>query len=1365
LWLLPLLLFSAAPAHATNEAAHGWCEDGNQQVILSGLMSTTLAQESFPQCTIYVYNHGGGLATIYSDENNTPLANPFTANTNGQWIFYANDGRYDVNMSGGTPIAFPGPVTISDITLGGSGGGSGVGRRVCIMRAGSDDGSALTNAQIAPQTIQCEITDDATVIEVDVTADGGTPTTIASRIRGGASVDLVSSTLTTGAVGALACSNATGSLGIDGTTTCAMTLQNTTLAAGDYLYTRTATAGGVAKVFTVSVVFTQAGGGGGGGGTGLTSIGLTMPSWLTVANSPLTSNGTLAVTPTAGQSSHLVIGTCNAATTFAPCLLVAADLPNTAVSPGSYTNANITVDAQGRLTAASNGASGGIGTPGMPTTSVQFNCAGAFCGDAAMIWDNTAKSLNLSNGSLGASEATLDLSGSGAGTSFQGFPAILAVRAPDENGPWGQVWTNEVYKASTGGAAGQFWELFINDAGDTFFQWGGGTGPGVSDQGIQFYHNGEVETGGPLQIDDLVNAANGAFGIALDPNGIGAFTFSEAFDSVHGVTPTLGIPSYATDPNTAGWGAGQKGREWFNSTGNVVKYWNGSSVQTLGTGASTPCTSTALSIQYNLAGAFACTPMTYTVGSTTLATNAITVDASLATSVKLPYLWIVNSSAPSAISGNSICYATTTNINCSINGGGFNAINIGVTPVTLGGTGLATLTAHALIAGNGTSAVTVLGTGTLNDCLLSAGAGADPAFGACPGSGTITSFSAGNLSPLFTSSVATATTTPALTFALTSAAGGTVFGRSAGTTGAPAYTSTPVLGIPTSVIGTLGFAGNTSGTATITPQAAAGTPNLVLPILSGTFAVSATAPVTLNTTTGDIGCATCFRTDANGTSGAFVYTFAAATSIVPMRVAAGATVAANGQMAFDTTNNNLHFYNGNDRVVAVFDGTAQVNGGCLQATVAASKVEVTNTGVNCNGAGSVAFSALTSSTNTTATMHVGTGATLDTSGSGVLNANEISATTIPATSTADQVLQTTASATGAWKSVPLCTDTGGQHLNYDTSTHTWSCGTSGTSGPSALSSITAMTTNATINNGDNPLRWNWDGTTSGRVGFLVSENIASTSAGTPVLFAVRAIASSTMNPFEASFNGLGVRMNTSGVLQAVSTGGIDWPALLNYPSACVNQFIRALSDTPTCATVSLTADVSGILPQANGGTNTANAPIKRAYFQFAGNNATTVGAGWDLPVTTPMVATSKIDGTNGTVQGTLNAADGQIAYATWIIPDDFTSFNSAKIRFTTTDTTNGHTIIFNIATACTNPNATVTDTPNYNVANAFTTVTIAGGAVANAAYSTTAGTVTATGCAAGYILHMKLTRATDTATDTAVALTGGLLLAYNGSYQ
>lgn len=121
-----------------------------------------------------------------------------------------------------------------------------------------------------------------------------------------------------------------------------------------------------------------------------------------------------------------------------------------------------------------------------------------------------------------------------------------------------------------------------------------------------------------------------------------------------------------------------------------------------------------------------------------------------------------------------------------------------------------------------------------------------------PSGGTVTTVSTGNLSPLFTASIANATTTPALSFALTNAGGGTVFGRSAGSTGAPAYTITPVLGIPTASQGTLGFAGATSGTATVTALAAAGTPTITLPNASGTVAVTASAPIVLSATTGNL---------------------------------------------------------------------------------------------------------------------------------------------------------------------------------------------------------------------------------------------------------------------------------------------------------------------------------------------------------------------------------------------------------------------------------------------------------------------------------------------------------------------------------
>src|SRR6185312_8605866 len=51
--------------------------------------------------------------------------------------------------------------------------------------------------------------------------------------------------------------------------------------------------------------------------------------------------------------------------------------------------------------------------------------------------------------------------------------------------------------------------------------------------------------------------------------------------------------------------------------------------------------------------------------------------------------------------------------------------------------------------------------------------------------GSVTSFSAGTLSPLFTTSVANSTTTPALSFTLNTAAANSVFGNFTGSTATP----------------------------------------------------------------------------------------------------------------------------------------------------------------------------------------------------------------------------------------------------------------------------------------------------------------------------------------------------------------------------------------------------------------------------------------------------------------------------------------------------------------------------------------------------------------------------------------------------
>ncbi len=111
-----LFSLSLIPIQA-NSAARGWCEYGNQTVTTGGLTSSTKVQKSFPSCTVTVYDAGtSNVATIFADNagSPTPLANPFTAQANGSWQFFANQGLYDVVLSGGS---LPVPLTFSGISM------------------------------------------------------------------------------------------------------------------------------------------------------------------------------------------------------------------------------------------------------------------------------------------------------------------------------------------------------------------------------------------------------------------------------------------------------------------------------------------------------------------------------------------------------------------------------------------------------------------------------------------------------------------------------------------------------------------------------------------------------------------------------------------------------------------------------------------------------------------------------------------------------------------------------------------------------------------------------------------------------------------------------------------------------------------------------------------------------------------------------------------------------------------------------------------------------------------------------------------------------------------------------------------------
>lgn len=66
------------------------------------------------QATITVYSAGGVVpTTIYSSPAGAAQANPFTTDAHGRFVFYANQGEYDIAVSGVGLV----PYTLSNVSI------------------------------------------------------------------------------------------------------------------------------------------------------------------------------------------------------------------------------------------------------------------------------------------------------------------------------------------------------------------------------------------------------------------------------------------------------------------------------------------------------------------------------------------------------------------------------------------------------------------------------------------------------------------------------------------------------------------------------------------------------------------------------------------------------------------------------------------------------------------------------------------------------------------------------------------------------------------------------------------------------------------------------------------------------------------------------------------------------------------------------------------------------------------------------------------------------------------------------------------------------------------------------------------------
>ena len=164
---------------------------------------------------------------------------------------------------------------------------------------------------------------------------------------------------------------------------------------------------------------------------------------------------------------------------------------------------------------------------------------------------------------------------------------------------------------------------------------------------------------------------------------------------------------------------------------------------------------------------------------------------------------------------------------------------------------------------------------------------------------------------------------------------------------------------------------------------------------------------------------------------------------------------------------------------------------------------------------------------------------------------------------------------------------------------------------------------------------------------------------------------------------------------------------------------------------------------AEGAGNVITIP-RRLWFPAAGCNNATAGSIWDLPSSNPAVAAC-VTGTN-TQKGVLDFADSASlsAQVTHKLPSTWTGTVDANIKWFTAATSGD--VVWQLAIICVAD--AETDDPAFNTASTVTDT--AKGTTLQTNDATITG-VTATGCAAGELLHLKILRDSAHASDTLAA--------------
>lgn len=282
-------------------------------------------------------------------------------------------------------------------------------------------------------------------------------------------------------------------------------------------------------------------------------------------------------------------------------------------------------------------------------------------------------------------------------------------------------------------------------------------------------------------------------------------------------------------------------------------------------------------------------------------------------------------------------------------------------------------------------------------------------------------------------------------------------------------------------------------------------------------------------------------------------------------------------------------------------------------------------------------------------------------------------------------------------------------------------GTSGTDDHSFTLDLSELTANQTMFNG---------GQASQTITFSLS------GATDPVL----TLSNGAFNVSTGTLQQAGVNVVTETGSQTLTNKTLTAPVIstisntgtVTLPTATDTLVGKATTDTLTNKTL-----------DAEGTGNVLTIP-RRLWFPAAGCNNATAGPIWDLPTSNAAVAAC-VTGTN-TQKGVLEFADSAnlSAQTTYLLPSTFTGAIDAKIKWVTTATSGD--VVWQLGTVCVAD--AETDDPAFNTASSVTDT--AKGTTLQTNDATITG-VTATGCAAGELLHLKIFRDSAHASDTLAA--------------